>query len=107
MQIREIKSLIEDFQNIFTEKQREANLVQHRIKTTSDKPIRSRPYSVPYSMRSVIETEIRRMLELGVIEKSDSPYASPVELVRKSDGSNRFCVDYRKLNRITILMQNL
>ena len=53
-------------------------------------------------MREVVKEEVCKMLELGVIEKSDSPYASPVVLVKKPDGSNRFCIDYRKLNRITV-----
>ena len=42
------------------------------------------------------------MIDLGVIEPSSSPYASPVVIVKKKDGSNRFCCDYRKLNQVTI-----
>jgi hypothetical protein len=42
------------------------------------------------------------MLQMGVIRESKSPYASPVVVVRKKDGTNRVCVDYRKLNRLTV-----
>ena len=42
------------------------------------------------------------MEKLGIIRKADSPYASPVVIVRKPDGSNRICIDYRKLNKVTV-----
>ena len=44
------------------------------------------------------------MLEANIIERSRSSYAFPVIIVEKKDGSSRFCVDYRKLNKITRLM---
>ena len=49
-------------------------------------------------MKSVVEWEVQKMLEQGVIQHSTSPWSSPVVMVRKKDGSRRFCVDYRKVN---------
>ena len=48
-----------------------------------------------------MDSEIKEMLELGVIEKSVSPYSSRVALVPKMDGSVRFCIDFQKLNKVT------
>ena len=48
-----------------------------------------------------MESEIDEMIELGVIEPSISPYSSPIVLVQKKDGSVRFCIDFRKLNKVT------
>ena len=44
---------------------------------------------------------IQDMLDLGVIEPSISSYSSPIVLVPKKDGSVRFCIDFRKLNKVT------
>ena len=48
-----------------------------------------------------MDTEIQDMLDLGVSEPSISPYSSPIVLVPKKDGSVRFCIDFRKLNKVT------
>ena len=77
-------------------------MVQHRIVTGETIPIKQRPRGLPYHRRKVAEDEITKMLQLGVIEKSESPWCSPVVLVTKKDGEVRFCVDYRKLNEVTV-----
>ena len=98
----EFTDLARQFTNLFTEAPGTTDLVQHHIKLTSDEPVRSRPYPVPYSMRESLRKDIADMIKMGVIRESSSPYASPVVVVKKKDNTNRVCVDYRKLNKLTV-----
>ena len=76
-------------------------LVQHHIDTGEAQPIRQQPYRVSPAVRNRINEHVDKMLEHGTIQPSVSPWAAPVVLVKKKDGTERFCVDYRKLNGVT------
>ena len=75
--------------------------VKHRINTDGHAPIKQRAYRVSPAERRTIHDEVEKMLKKGIIQPSESPWSSPVVLVKKKDGNWRFCVDYRRLNRIT------
>jgi hypothetical protein len=70
--------------------------------TTEGPPIHQKPYRQALTKRKIVEEEISKMLKEGVIRPSSSPWASPVTLQPKKDGSIRFCIDYRKVNAVTV-----
>ena len=76
-------------------------LVQHTIDVGESRPIRQVPRRVPINYREEVERQTKEMLAKGVVEESVSPWSSPVILVKKKDGSLRYCVDYRQLNDCT------
>ncbi len=75
--------------------------MKHTIDTGGAPPIKQAPRRVPLAQKHVMEEEISAMLDQDVIKPSDSPWASPVVLVKKKDGSVRFCIDYRRLNEVS------
>ena len=98
----EIWDLLYRYQDVFTDVPKRTTLMDCKIELTTNEAIRSRPYPVPQAMRETIRSEVEDMLRLGVIERSDSPYGHPIVIVKKADGSNRFCIDFRRLNKVTV-----
>lgn len=75
--------------------------IEHTIPTGNNPPIREKYRPIPPSMYQPVKKMIQEMKDLNVIQDSHSPWAAPLVLVKKKDGTIRLCVDYRKLNSIT------
>ena len=102
-QVRELQSLMSQYGDIFSDCPGDLNLAEHHIDLTSDAPVRQTQYPVPHAMQVSLKEELQQMEEMGIIRKSSSPYSSPVVVVKKKDRGNRICVDFRRLNKITII----
>ena len=76
-------------------------LVEHTITTGDHPPIKQASRRVPFAVRGEVTKMVNNMLAENVIQESTSPWASPIVLTKKKDGSLRFCVDYRRLNAAT------
>ncbi|XP_031745972.1 uncharacterized protein LOC116406393 [Cucumis sativus] len=100
-----VSDVLKKFEDVFTwpETLPPRRSIEHHIylKQGTD-PVNVRPYRYGYQQKAEMERLVEEMLSSGVIRPSNSPYSSPVLLVRKKDGSWRFCVDYRVLNSVTI-----
>ncbi|KZV26149.1 peroxidase 64 [Dorcoceras hygrometricum] len=101
----ELRELIDRYGKLFEEpqglppKRRREHAI---ILKEGSEPVQVRPYRYAHHQKDEIEKLVSQMLQAGVIQHSGSPFSSPVILVKKKDGSWRFCVDYRALNDITI-----
>lgn len=100
----ELDSILHHYSSLFTPPSglpppRSTN---HKI-TLADgsNPVNVHPYRYPHFQKLEIEKLVKEMLDSGIIQRSTSDFSSPVLLVKKKDGTWRFCVDYRALNSLT------
>ena len=103
-QKKRVQALMKENLQVFTlpgEPKGRTDWVKHEIHVDTDVPIKQAVRRSPIHLRDAAEQEVQKMLKDDVIEPSNSPWASPVVLVRKKDGSLRYCIDYRKLNAVT------
>lgn len=99
-----VQSVLHDFREIIRNDDcvvGETSLVEHDIILSDYTPIHVKSRPVPIHLRETVTEQISKMLRLGIIERSTSPWSSPILLVPKSNGTYRFCVDFRRLNAKT------
>uniref|UniRef100_A0A3B1KDF0 Gypsy retrotransposon integrase-like protein 1 n=1 Tax=Astyanax mexicanus TaxID=7994 RepID=A0A3B1KDF0_ASTMX len=98
------RALLRRHQNLFSEHAGDlgcTTLVQHSIPLLDSVPVRQRYRRLPPSQYDLVKAHIQELVEHQVVRPSSSPYASPIVVVQKKDGSIRLCVDYRQLNAKT------
>ena len=100
----QLKELLREFHDGFTLSDKElgcTDVITHTIDMEGRSPIRQPPRRIPFALRSKVEEMVTGMLDQGIVQSSQSPWASQIVLVAKKDGTTRFCVDYCHLNVAT------
>ena len=100
-----VRKLLKEYQHLFALNLKElgkTSLVQHKIQLSDKTPFKERYGRIPPHQYEEVRKHLQEMLDIGAMHRSKSPWASPVVLVCKKDGSLQFCIDLRKLNNQTI-----
>ena len=100
-----VASLLNEYSDAFSKDENDlgyTNLVEFSIDTGNARPIKQLPRRVPLAFADAEKALINNMEKQGIIQKSSSPWSSPLVLVMKKNGKIRPCVDYRRLNAITV-----
>ena len=104
LQQQQLNELFREYQDVFSQGEDDLGntpLLEHTIETHGP-PLRQPYRRQNPAVRREEMTQVQQMLSSNIIRPSNSPWASPVVMVRKKDGSLRFCVDFRQLNAATV-----
>ncbi|XP_041483470.1 uncharacterized protein LOC121430260 [Lytechinus variegatus] len=98
----QLREVLGEYADVLTDLPGKTDVMTHDIQLTSSEPFRKKQYPIPHALQTTVRKEVEDMLTMEIIEPSQSPYASPIVLIDKKDGSKRFCIDFRTLNRMTV-----
>lgn len=104
-QKQQVLNFLSQWQSVFSQGPNDSgrtNLVEHEIHLETEQPFKEPHRKIPPALLQEVREHLKEMLEIGAIREFNSPFSSNIVLVRKKDGSIRFCIDYRKLNQRTI-----
>ena len=101
-QIQQIQDLLEEFQPLFSDTPGKVTGAEIHIRTGDAPPVHLPAYRISAAKYDIVRKEVSDLLQAGIITPSVSPWASPIILVPKPDDKWRLCVDYRRLNRVTV-----
>ena len=101
-QQNEVTDLLQGFSETLSDLPGRTRCIEHKIRVVDDTPFRIRQYPLPVHATDAVDTEVDNMLASGIIRRSSSPYASPITVVMKKNNTIRLCIDFRKLNSITV-----
>ncbi|XP_076032451.1 uncharacterized protein LOC143020172 [Oratosquilla oratoria] len=100
-QRKDLTALLSKYQEVFRDTPGKTDLILHDVDVVDAKPIKQAPFHVNPQRAAIIRKEIDYMLAHGLITPAQSDWSSPVILVPKADGTQRFCVDFRRVNAVT------
>lgn len=100
-QLEDVVSLIKTHIPLFSDVPTQTHVLTHDIDVGESPPIKQHPYRVSPDKRDRLQKQVNYMLEHDIAEPSNSAWSSPCLLAMKSNGSDRFCTDYRKVNNVT------
>ena len=94
-------ALVDNYRDLFSDVPRRTDVIAHDIDVGDSRPVKQHAYRANPLKRQQLQQEVKFMLDNGIAEPSFSPWSSPCLLVPKSDGTLRFCTDFRKVNAVT------
>ena len=97
----EFMNILASFHDVLDDLPGRTNVLELDIKLVDEKPFRH-SYAMPHHLSKQLKADLDIWMQLGIVERSNSPYCSPLLAVRKKDGTHRFCLDCRQLNARTI-----
>ena len=100
----ELEKLLSKYADIFSDIPGRTHLAEFKIDLMDNVPITLKPYRIPERLKPVLDEHIQKLLDLDIIEESDSPYSFPIVIVEKKNSNDKFrmTVNFRLLNAVTI-----
>ncbi|GFT65099.1 retrovirus-related Pol polyprotein from transposon 17.6 [Trichonephila clavipes] len=94
--------MLKSYQNVFEPGGEATNILEHHINMGNSPPISVPPNRMSPVKKKILRKEVEDLLEKDIIEECESPYGAPVVLIQKPNNQFRLCIDYRKLNEVTV-----